>query len=915
LTKLQERGNVVLLPPEFAEERRETEQQLDYARKIEKDSGLALGQLSAERQGLIVPQGLLAHAETISLLQQRLGSHRKAAQDRARLLGQQRQLEDDVQALLARLPPPLSSAQVKKRRLETAHRARVQELARQYQARVERVDRATRDVQKSVEQLTKTQAGLNACQTPGDATELRRAVHRARQQGDVEHTREQVRAALQMEEAQAHIEIARLGLWHGTLDELERLVLPSRETVDRYETAFNKLNAEGVHVDEDLHHTQGDVAELDRRLDELRLAGAVPREEDLVRTRQRRDQLWQAVRRAWLDDDNTDHDANPRATPGSLAETYAGSVGQADEVADRLRREAERVTRQAELLAQREKAATILEHLAAQRHILTAERRQQHEQWQQLWQSAGITPLSPREMRSWLDRQGILTQRAERLREYRHQLGRLDDRLHEHALAVRHALERLGEGDVRAEDTLGALLTRGETLIETIDDAMRQRRELQKQLATATGDLEGARRDQHEAADLLAQWQSAWTAAVAGLGLDGQALPVEAHAVLEGLDALLKKQDEADGLAQRIDGIDRDAETFLQAVRNLAAQVAPDLMAAPVEQTAVQLHARLVRAQTDAARKIELDKQIAKQEGSLTEAQSTIERMTERLYTLCRQAGCAHPDELPAAEVRSSQLQQWQNDLAACEAQLLEQGGGGTLEHLMQEAAAVDADGLPAQLVEITRHRHELESRRSDLDQTIGREQTIVDQMDGSALAAAAADKAQTVLAELRGGIERYVRLRLASMLLRREIERYRVSHQGPLLRRASELFSQLTLGSFCKLETDYNEQDKPVLIGVRPDGQRVDVRGMSEGTCDQLFLALRLASLEQFLVNNEPLPFIVDDILVQFDDLRAEAALQVLAQLSTKTQVIFLTHHWRLVELAQKVGGHEVAMIQLLGT
>jgi uncharacterized protein YhaN len=289
--------------------------------------------------------------------------------------------------------------------------------------------------------------------------------------------------------------------------------------------------------------------------------------------------------------------------------------------------------------------------------------------------------------------------------------------------------------------------------------------------------------------------------------------------------------------------------------------------------------------------------------------------MTERLCTLCRQAGCTHPDALPAAEARSSRFQQWHNDLAACEAQLVEQGGGGTLEYLIREAEAADADALPAQLVEITRHRHELEAQRSGLDQTIGREQTIVDQMDGSALAAAAEEKAQALLAELRGGVERYVRLRLASVLLRREIERYRVSHQGPLLNRASELFSQLTLGSFCKLETDYNEQDKPVLIGVRADGQRVDVRGMSDGTCDQLFLALRLASLEQYLVNNEPLPFIIDDILIQFDDLRAEAALQVLAQLSTKTQVIFLTHHWRLVELVQKVGGHGVAMIQLLGT
>ena len=46
----------------------------------------------------------------------------------------------------------------------------------------------------------------------------------------------------------------------------------------------------------------------------------------------------------------------------------------------------------------------------------------------------------------------------------------------------------------------------------------------------------------------------------------------------------------------------------------------------------------------------------------------------------------------------------------------------------------------------------------------------------------------------------------------------------------------------------------------------------MSEGTCDQAYLALRLASLEIYLENHEPLPFIVDDILVNFDDARSHA-------------------------------------------
>ena len=74
----------------------------------------------------------------------------------------------------------------------------------------------------------------------------------------------------------------------------------------------------------------------------------------------------------------------------------------------------------------------------------------------------------------------------------------------------------------------------------------------------------------------------------------------------------------------------------------------------------------------------------------------------------------------------------------------------------------------------------------------------------------------------------------------------------------------------------------------------------MSDGTADQLYLALRLASLEQYLNHNEPQPFVVDDILVRFDDDRSAATLKVLADLSQKTQVIFFTHHRHLVALAK---------------
>jgi uncharacterized protein YhaN len=171
--------------------------------------------------------------------------------------------------------------------------------------------------------------------------------------------------------------------------------------------------------------------------------------------------------------------------------------------------------------------------------------------------------------------------------------------------------------------------------------------------------------------------------------------------------------------------------------------------------------------------------------------------------------------------------------------------------------------------------------------------------MDGSSRAAEAQARAESLLAGIRNDAEQYVRLRLASTVLQRTTERYRQKNQGPVLDSASRLFGEVTLGSFCGLRADFDEKGGAVLVGVRPNGQTLGVEGMSDGTRDQLYLALRLASLETYLAEKEPLPFIVDDILIMFDDDRAVAALRALARLSKKTQVIFFTHHEHLVDLA----------------
>jgi len=87
----------------------------------------------------------------------------------------------------------------------------------------------------------------------------------------------------------------------------------------------------------------------------------------------------------------------------------------------------------------------------------------------------------------------------------------------------------------------------------------------------------------------------------------------------------------------------------------------------------------------------------------------------------------------------------------------------------------------------------------------------------------------------------------------------------------------------------------------------------MSEGCRDQLFFALRLAAVEASCAAGEPMPFVVDDVLVQFDDDRGAAALRILADVASRTQVVLFTHHQHVRACADAVTAPAMVVVHEL--
>ncbi|KJC33932.1 hypothetical protein UB31_37285 [Bradyrhizobium sp. LTSP849] len=123
-------------------------------------------------------------------------------------------------------------------------------------------------------------------------------------------------------------------------------------------------------------------------------------------------------------------------------------------------------------------------------------------------------------------------------------------------------------------------------------------------------------------------------------------------------------------------------------------------------------------------------------------------------------------------------------------------------------------------------------------------------------------------------------------------------------------MFAAATGDAFAGLGIDYGDDDQPMLVARRLNRERVQVVGLSEGTRDQLFLALRLALLERR--TSEPIPFIGDDLLTSFDEARTLAALRLLAAAGQKRQIILFTHHRHVADLARSLQENRIDFIDL---
>lgn len=898
---LAELADVHLLVPDAAIRRAAAQQEIDSANKSAGEAAARMQGYEDEVKSLAMSQthlDLKADVEALHHDIERARSDAKGAVTlEAKLEEQTRRLTETI----ARLAPNIAPENIA--RLIPSKATASQLRAACAQLRELAGKRAAQDAALEAAHTEQAQAKskLDALAPPKDLTALAAAVSAAQRQGDLEQV--SALAAARLLSTQTQLERLCASLHHGDPAQLAALPVPPPAQVDLHADELKSIERERREIESDAAKLTQDMTQRRLEVRGLQAAGAVVTAGVVSAARERRDHLWQAIRSAHVEKtrDPKEIEQELKLTR-HLPDIYEDEVRGADETADLLRADTQRATEYAMLEQRIEDMSTSLGQLAERRSLLDQRAVAEDTAWQAVLAPLALPPMIPAAFKQWADDR---TRALERLKQRDNdsvELAAADEAVKRARDSV-NAAYRLAEQPAPPLTSLAALLDHAGALVDASLLASKAITELERDSDRAGADI---KRGGAALATLGAQRAALLKAAapgIAALGLPESIDPDQIEARLEEFADLAVMLNERDKTRTELAAVQSGWKGFLQRVKVVAAklaEVAPQDADAPAYVAGT--FAVLRAAEEAQARGRELRAGIRSEQQAIKTATASREAASAVMAALYAAAGSSDSDALVLAIEASERRRKAEADAVRLQERLrgypLAQ-----LDALLVEAAAVDVDQLGEQLHAVRIQLADVEPTVQGAQEALGERRAALARIDGSSVAIEAREEMEHLLASIRREADHYARVRLARVLLGHAIKNYQDRAQGPLLLQASEWFSRITGGRYRRLLSDY-DGDRQVIFAERADSDRLGMLALSDGTTDQLYLALRLAAIELRLLTADPMPLVLDDILLTFDDERAGHALRALAEMGARHQVLFFTHHEHLLRIAQETLG-----------
>jgi hypothetical protein len=412
----------------------------------------------------------------------------------------------------------------------------------------------------------------------------------------------------------------------------------------------------------------------------------------------------------------------------------------------------------------------------------------------------------------------------------------------------------------------------------------------------------------------LAELQQPWSEAAEQAGLPTSATPATWRARAGELDALEQLRHDLEQNRASIEGIEQRWSEYQDRVLRTLAAFDPGAKPQSPEEIARavrKLHDTLGRQKTNQELSLQLHGQLEEQLEEEREASIALRQSEETIHSLREAHGVDDVSlRLMAQRAQAASAPTDRMDGALKAIQL--SWKDATPLQVIQDLRDRDHTDVEAERADLEDEKWHAEIRVHELSEQLGSQKRELEQAESKTGADEIREQISQSEAEIASLAERWVHLRLQAELLNRVIESQGGESVSPLLHEAGRILERLTGGRWVALHPEPGHGVRALKI-IRADEEEAKPEELSEGTLDQVYLALRLAAVkelhQQRIADGKPeLPLVLDDVLMAFDPERTRSALEELSELAREIQIILFTHHGHVADLARELDGVQVS-------
>ncbi len=350
---------------------------------------------------------------------------------------------------------------------------------------------------------------------------------------------------------------------------------------------------------------------------------------------------------------------------------------------------------------------------------------------------------------------------------------------------------------------------------------------------------------------------------------------------------------------QRIKAIEKDIDEYVEAVEPLA--TAFDVTfnrndSRTVAAAADRLVELLESVQESVRKRVDAEAELEEAELQLEGRKNDLEKAEEELGQLLQSGGAEDAEEFRARAVLSERRTSLEVKERSAHDRLQRLSGPGeALESLKADLANTNPQTIEDAIAELEEERTTADAQREELSTDRGSFQAELERLVGEEESSHLRMERNVLLEQIKGHARDWASLTLAQNLLEEARRKFERERQPGVVRHAERFFTQITNGRYRQVYAPLGEQTITV---TDADGQTKQPSELSRGTREQLFLSLRFGLIRELGLRTEPLPVVVDEILVNFDPERALRAAVAFTELSSTNQVLVFTCHPTVVEL-----------------